>query len=246
MVRAPRADARHGQVMTRTTGRECPRTGCDSDHKHARRGARAEGLHVYAEEDRRLRLDYALCVAVLLLVPWLRSDQQARCVGFIRHRPATKLPHVKALAALLTRPEHGHIKLGAIGSVAPAFLTVCISGLTGARSYCYGGRLVADLDQTGMLACGVYAHPSLMKKADLDKLSAPASFALAESDGAFDGSFIAHAKTALNGSVANELVVYPVTCHGFAARGDLNIESVRQGVEGAHAQAVDWFRKYLL
>jgi carboxymethylenebutenolidase len=153
---------------------------------------------------------------------------------------------VKALAALLTGPEHGHTKLGAIGSVAPAFLAVCSPGLTGAHRYCYGGRLVADCDQAGLLACGVYAHPSLMKKADLDKLSAPASFALAESDGAFDSSLIAHAKTALNGRIANELVVYPGTCHGFACRGDLNIESVRQGVEGAHAQAVDWFRMYLL
>jgi carboxymethylenebutenolidase len=91
----------------------------------------------------------------------------------------------------------------------------------------------------------VYAHPSLLKKADLDALSAPASFALAESDDAFDDPLVAHAKTALDGRVANELVVYPGTCHGFAARGDLNIESVRKGAEGAHTQAANWFRKYL-
>jgi carboxymethylenebutenolidase len=86
----------------------------------------------------------------------------------------------------------------------------------------------------------------MLAKKDLVALSSPSAFALAESDAAFPENMVAAAKGALDGRIPHELIVYPGTCHGFAARGDLSIESVRKGAEGAHAQAVAWFRKYLL
>jgi hypothetical protein len=120
------ARARRAPLLTRAADRERARAGRAPDPEHARGGARAEGLHVHAEEDRRHRLDHALCVPALFLVLRVRADGHVRRAGFIRNRPATKLPHVKALAALLTGPEHGHTKLGAVGSVARCLVTACM------------------------------------------------------------------------------------------------------------------------
>jgi carboxymethylenebutenolidase len=107
--------------------------------------------------------------------------------------------------------------------------------------YCYGAALTASLDKAGATAASAYVHPSMVSKADVAALKNPSTFAVAESD-QFDAPMLAYVRETLPGA---EVVSYPGTCHGFAARGDLRIDSVREGCEGALVQVVNWFRTHL-
>jgi carboxymethylenebutenolidase len=114
-------------------------------------------------------------------------------------------------------------------------------------SYCWGAKYVTDLNSAGVTTCSVLAHPSRLKKEDIASLKGPTSFALGEVDHAFSEDMITFSKKKLDElKVANEFVVYEGTTHGFAARGNLDIEVIRKGYEGALAQTAAWFTKYLL
>jgi dienelactone hydrolase len=111
--------------------------------------------------------------------------------------------------------------------------------------YCFGGKLGAELNAKGLTDATVLAHPSLITKADIDALKTPSTFALSELDHAFDESMTEYVQKTLKDKIPMEVVTYPGTVHGFASRGDLSVESVRKGSEGAMVQAVNWFKKYL-
>jgi dienelactone hydrolase len=88
-------------------------------------------------------------------------------------------------------------------------------------------------------------HPSIVSKADVGALKTPSTFAIAEDDD-FDAPMLAYVNEALaGGKIACETHTYPGTCHGFASRGDLRIDSVREGCEGALAQTIRWFTAHL-
>jgi hypothetical protein len=97
----------------------------------------------------------------------------------------------------------------------------------------------------------------------LSSLTSPSTFALAELDHNFSDSMRQIAESYLNeNKIDSEFVVvrvsrcialtlvmvfqYPGTTHGFAARGNLSIDIVKEGFEGAFAQTASWIRKNLL
>jgi acetyl esterase/lipase len=84
----------------------------------------------------------------------------------------------------------------------------------------------------------------MVSKADVSALKTPSTFAVAEVD-TFDAPMLAYAKSTMDGKIACETHTYPGTCHGFASRGDLRIDSVREGCEGALAQTIRWFTTHL-
>jgi dienelactone hydrolase len=112
--------------------------------------------------------------------------------------------------------------------------------------YCYGAKIVVDLNLAGLTDCTAVAHPSMISKADLTNLKTPISFALAEADDQFSPPMAEYTQVTLKEkNLPFELEVYEGTCHGFASRGDLTIEKVKKGCEGSIVQAVNWYKKYL-
>lgn len=87
----------------------------------------------------------------------------------------------------------------------------------------------------------------MLEKADISSLVTPTAFALAELDEAFSDAMRIFAGADLEKrKIAHEITTYEGTAHGFAARGNLKIELVRKGWEGALVQASEWFKRYLL
>lgn len=105
---------------------------------------------------------------------------------------------------------------------------------------------MTDLNASGVTACSVLAHPSLLGKSDIASLGSPTSFALAEVDEGFNDKMQEYTRANLaDRKIDNELHVYEGTAHGFAARGNMEIEVIRKGCEAALVQAAEWFDKYL-
>lgn len=46
--------------------------------------------------------------------------------------------------------------------------------------------------------------------------------------------------------IDTEFVVYPNEVHGFAVRGDINVESEKAAKEKATSQTVEFFKKHLV
>lgn len=106
---------------------------------------------------------------------------------------------------------------------------------------------MTDLNASGITACSVLAHPSLVGKSDIAGLVSPTSFALAEVDDNFNDKMQAYVRATLaERKVDNELRVHEGTAHGFASRGNMEIETIKKGYQAALTQAAEWFEKYLL
>jgi carboxymethylenebutenolidase len=114
-------------------------------------------------------------------------------------------------------------------------------------SYCYGAKMVVETNKAGLTQASGLVHPSMLKESDIDALKTPTTFALAELDDAFPDSLHKFSEKKLaEKKVVSEFVVYEDTTHGFASRGDLELEATRKGQEGATQQIAQWFSKHLL
>lgn len=147
---------------------------------------------------------------------------------FLRHKPSQHMAAAMEFVTLLKTSEHGYTKLGAVG-------------------YCYGAKMVAESNASGLTDASAFVHPSLLSDADIASLKTPATFGLAELDKAFSDEMRVRSETKLKEKgVTAEFVVYGGTTHGFAVRGDMKHEATRKGQEGAIAQVSGWFEKYLV
>jgi dienelactone hydrolase len=152
---------------------------------------------------------------------------------------------MRALVQELKGDKYGHSKIGTIGLVF--WTNIFYIVLMSIHRYCYGGKLCAMLSFEGLSDATALAHPSMLNKSDLNGLKTPTRFLLAEVDDQFTDDLLAYAKSATQKSgIPAEFTVYPGTCHGFAARGNLGIESVKNGFDGHVIESVAWFKKYLM
>jgi carboxymethylenebutenolidase len=148
---------------------------------------------------------------MVTVVPW-----------FIRHRPAAHLPQAKEFVALLKSPEYGYTKLGAIGY---AFCCCCLIRIPSAQCllhqrYCYGAKLVVEMDFAGLTDVNALVHPSMLSAADFDAIKNPTAFSCAELDPQFTDELRTQVETKLRKRGHEyDLVVYEGTTHGFAFVG---------------------------
>jgi dienelactone hydrolase len=106
--------------------------------------------------------------------------------------------------------------------------------------------MTAELNASTLTDASVFCHPSLLALADIDSLRSPAAFALAELDDAFpEKTRTLSEKKLSEKKLDHEFVVYDGTTHGFAMRGNLDVEVIRKGQQGAIDQTAQWFIKYL-
>ncbi|KAI5779709.1 Alpha/Beta hydrolase protein [Geopyxis carbonaria] len=126
--------------------------------------------------------------------------------------------------------------------------------------YCWGGRYACLLThsnrwmtsdgafkQGGFVQAAYVAHPSLLEiPTEIEAISRPTSFALGERDDSLPMKDVDRIREALtkNSNRDSEVIVYEGAKHGFAIRGNVEVESEKKNWDAAVNQAVDWFRKY--
>ncbi|KAJ3415405.1 hypothetical protein HDV05_004999 [Chytridiales sp. JEL 0842] len=144
------------------------------------------------------------------------------------HTDATTLPVCDAVLKDL-RQAHGATHIGAVG-------------------YCFGGRysiLKAGLDS--VVDAFVAAHPSMVTMpTDVENLTKPGLFVLAETDAVFTAAMAERAKGIVKErGMEVEFEVYKGTVHGFAVRGQEQDPVVRKARNEALGRMIEFFGRTL-
>ncbi|KAK4695928.1 carboxymethylenebutenolidase, partial [Phenoliferia sp. Uapishka_3] len=159
------------------------------------------------------------------LGPWL-----------VRHREAVILPIIESFMKAL-RTDSAIKKIGAVG-------------------YCFGGRY-SVLMAHGLADAAVACHPSFLAvPADLEGITKPSCetdlslLSCLLQDDMFVESDQGKMQVFFNENlkpkgIETEFETYKDQVHGWAVRGDINVESEKAAKERAEKQVVEWFKKHL-
>ncbi|OAL04408.1 dienelactone hydrolase [Phaeosphaeriaceae sp. SRC1lsM3a] len=129
-------------------------------------------------------------------------------------------------------------------------------GKVGTVGYCFGGwavmRLGAKEHEPPLVDCVVCAHPSWMKKEDIDGYgSSPVQFLATEIDAMFAPELKQYAFQKLildrqgKDGVPADWVHFPGVAHGCLTKGDENTEGEREAMIRGKDSAVAWFKQWL-
>ncbi|KAJ5192235.1 hypothetical protein N7449_008377 [Penicillium cf. viridicatum] len=109
----------------------------------------------------------------------------------------------------------------------------------GAVGYCFGAK-------TNKIDVGFIAHPSFITHEELGAIRGPLSIAAAETDSIFTTQLRHESEdTLIKVGQPWQINLFSGVAHGFAVRGDLNVQSQKWAKEQAFVQAVTWFNLYL-
>lgn len=125
----------------------------------------------------------------------------------------------------------------------------------GAAGFCWGGKWVTlmahgqDRTEDGrpLIDAAYTAHPSMLKLPDdAEPVQLPYSVAIGTLDHAIGPAQLSVFKKALEGKKDVEVIEYEGARHGFAVRGNPEIEAEKKNGIAAEDQAVRWLCKYLI
>ena len=151
----------------------------------------------------------------------------------IANRFSVSMPVVKDFFTAVRQHEAAHLPIGAAG-------------------FCWGGKHTLNLahglataDRKPLLDAAFTGHPSNLEiPSELEKISQPVSFALAENDMVIKGDLIGQLQAAVENLPHSEVKVYPGAGHGFCVRADvLRTDAEAQAAE-AEDQAIAWFQRH--
>ncbi|KAK1252974.1 hypothetical protein MKX08_004161 [Trichoderma sp. CBMAI-0020] len=124
----------------------------------------------------------------------------------------------------------------------------------GAAGFCWGGKQVVllgrgdQIDGRPLIDAGFTGHPSLLSlPADINSLTLPVSFALADQDTHLPVEKAEGIKTIVEAkpeSARGEVVVYANCSHGFCVRVDQKFTEVAKQADDATDQAIAWFNAH--
>ena len=90
------------------------------------------------------------------------------------------------------------------------------------------------------------AHPSLLKKDEIDNIAVPVQIHAPEHDPAFTQELKEHANSVIPTlNVAYDYQYYPGQTHGFACKADESKPEAKKAMERAKNAAVAWFSTWL-
>ncbi|EJD35047.1 dienelactone hydrolase endo-1,3,1,4-beta-D-glucanase [Auricularia subglabra TFB-10046 SS5] len=137
-------------------------------------------------------------------------------------RPEIVDPIVKQFL-LKIKEQHGYERIGVVG-------------------YCFGGSLSLRLSSTDLIHGAVIAHPGGAPLDLVNAIKIPTVWLCAEEDTYFssDARDAAERAMASRENPPHELIVYPGTTHGFAARPALQYPRVKEAFEKAFAKTVEF------
>lgn len=117
----------------------------------------------------------------------------------------------------------------------------------GLAGYCWGGRYALTLNH--LFDATFAAHPSRVKfPAELDGITKPISFVVAETDKQYNAERAEATEALLRGKGFNdfEIVVFKGVHHGWTVRTDMANPDKRAKRDQARDQALNWFEKHLI
>ncbi|KAL9133349.1 MAG: hypothetical protein Q9175_005470 [Cornicularia normoerica] len=148
---------------------------------------------------------------------------------FFRRNPKeTRFAEIESCAKSL-KQEHGFQKLGAVG-------------------FCWGGWAVFQLGAKGknLVDCISTAHPSLLKKEEIDAVSVPVQIIAPEHDPQFTLDLKAYANSVIPSlNLEYDYQYFPGSTHGFTVRCDQSDVKQKKAFERAKNAGVGWFAQFL-
>lgn len=137
-------------------------------------------------------------------------------------RPEIVDPTVKQFLQKI-KQQYGYERIGVVG-------------------YCFGGSLALRLSSTDLIQGAVIAHPGGAPLELVNAIKMPTVWLCAEEDAYFSSEERDAAARAMASreSPPHELIVYPGTTHGFAARPALQYPQVKDAFEKSFAKTVEF------
>lgn len=114
-----------------------------------------------------------------------------------------------------------------------------------AVGYCFGAPFVMDLCSDGTVVAGALAHPAFLDESHFEKLDRPLLLSCAEDDHLFP---LASRRRAEDIMVTRKCTYYfqifSGITHGFAVRGNPDVEQERWAKEQSAKGIVEWFDRF--
>ncbi|KAF9444517.1 alpha/beta-hydrolase [Macrolepiota fuliginosa MF-IS2] len=115
-----------------------------------------------------------------------------------------------------------------------------------AVGYCFGGPHALGIAGTDQVVAAAFAHPAFLDEDDFRKLTKPLLILAAETDHTFPPESRRRAVDILQEVNATYHVrLFSGVSHGFASRGDPNVENSRWAKEEAAASVVGFFSRFI-
>jgi len=111
--------------------------------------------------------------------------------------------------------------------------------------YCFGAPYATQLAATDDVVAAAFAHPARLTEDHLKKLKKPLLLLCAESDFTFSTESRRRAEDVLIEAKATyHIQLFSGVVHGFATRGDPNVENSRWVKEHAARTVIEWFNRF--
>ncbi|KAF8186793.1 Alpha/Beta hydrolase protein [Pholiota molesta] len=114
-----------------------------------------------------------------------------------------------------------------------------------AVGYCFGGPYALELATTDKVVAAAFAHPASLNEDHFKQLKKPLLLSCAETDRTFPAASRHRAEDILAEIKATYHVqLFSGVSHGFATRGDPNVENERWAKEESARSIVGWFKRF--
>ncbi|KAG5637607.1 hypothetical protein H0H81_003999 [Sphagnurus paluster] len=111
--------------------------------------------------------------------------------------------------------------------------------------YCFGAPFALELATTDNVAAAAFAHPALLNEDHFTNITKPLLLSCAEVDRTFPLDSRRRAEDLLVAAKATYLIqVFSGVSHGFATRGDPDVEHERWAKEESARSIVGWFKRF--
>ncbi|KIJ24036.1 hypothetical protein M422DRAFT_275274 [Sphaerobolus stellatus SS14] len=117
----------------------------------------------------------------------------------------------------------------------------------GTVGYCFGASFVMDIRATDKVKAGAFAHPSFLDENHFRKLKRPLLLACAEEDHTFSPESRHQSEELLKANQATYFYqLFSGVKHGFALRGNMEVEHERWAKEQSAYGMVSWWNRFLV
>jgi len=114
-----------------------------------------------------------------------------------------------------------------------------------AVGYCFGAPYAVDLATTDNVVASAFAHPAYLNEDQITKLTKPLLLSCAEDDFLFPLESRRRTEDLLMAIKANyHLQIFSGVSHGFAVRGNPEVENERWAKEESARSVIAWFTRF--
>jgi dienelactone hydrolase len=114
-----------------------------------------------------------------------------------------------------------------------------------AVGYCFGGPYALEIATTDDVVAAAFAHPSSLNEDHFKNVKQPLLLSCAETDKAFPSESRRRAEDILaEGKKTYHVQIFSGVSHGFATRGDPEVEQSRWAKEESARSVIGWFKRF--